>query len=257
MLAWPIEGGRLMVADTAMPRVRWSSERRFYTGMAAAMLATVFVGFSRSFFLRPMFPSWPSPHETIFYVHGALFTAWVVLLVAQAALVGAGRTPLHRKLGVGGAVLAAVMVVVGVAGALIAARRPTGFVGLPVPPLQFLIVPLGDMALFGTFAALAIAKRRDPQAHKRFMLLATINLLTAAVARWPGVISVGAPPLFFALTDLYIVAMAIWDRASRGRLHPATLWGGLALVASQPLRLALSGSAAWLAFARWATGLPG
>ena len=30
-------------------------------------------------FLRPLFPAWPSPPEKIFYVHGALFTAWIVL----------------------------------------------------------------------------------------------------------------------------------------------------------------------------------
>jgi hypothetical protein len=60
---------------------------------------------------------------------------------------------------------------------------------------------------------------------------------------------------FFAITDLFIVVLAAWDFKSRGRLHPATLVGGLVLIASQPLRLALSGTPAWLAFAAWATGL--
>ena len=66
---------------------RASAERRFFTGMALAILATVIVGFSRSFFLRPLFPDWPSPSETIFYKHGGVFTAWIVLLAAQASLV--------------------------------------------------------------------------------------------------------------------------------------------------------------------------
>jgi hypothetical protein len=44
---------------------------------------------------------------------------------------------------------------------------------------------------------------------------------------------------------------------TRRRLHPVTLWGGLALVVSQPLRLVVSGTGAWLAFARWLTDLPG
>ena len=195
--------------------------------------------------------------EKIFYVHGALFTAWIVLLVAQALLVAAGRTDVHRRIGLWGAVLAVFMVVVGVLGALIAARRPTGFVGIPVPGLQFLVVPLVDMLLFASFVALAIAKRGESQAHKRWMLLASLNLITAAIARWPGVITIGAPPLFFGLTDLFLVALVIWDRVSRGRVHPATKWGGLLIVASQPLRLVVSGTAAWLAFARWATGLLG
>jgi hypothetical protein len=244
------------MAVQAIPRAHGSGEHRFFTGMAIAMFVAVFVGFARSFFLRPLFPTWPSPPEGIFYVHGALFTAWMALLIAQASLVAAGRTDLHRKAGAWGVALAVGMVVLGVLGALTAARRPSGFVGIPVPALQFLAVPLFDMVVFSSFVALAIARRNDPQAHKRWMLLATINLITAGIARWPGVSAAG-PPAFFGLTDLFVVAIAIWDRVSRGRVHPVTLWGGLLLVASQPLRLVVSGTTAWMVFARWATGLLG
>jgi len=233
-----------------------SAERRFFTGIAIAMLAIVLVGFSRSFFLRPLFPEWPSPRETIFYVHGTLFAGWIALLVMQTSLIAAGRTAVHRRLGACGIVLACAMVVVGLYGALVAAARPTGFVGVPVAPLQFLAIPLFDMVLFTAFVSLAVARRRDAQAHKRLMVLATINLVTAALARWPGVQGLG-PLAFFALTDLLLVALAVWDLRSRGKLHPVTLWGGLLTIVSQPLRLALSGTDAWLAFARWATGLLG
>jgi hypothetical protein len=241
-------------AAQAIRRARWSREDRFYTGMAIAILVTAFVGFARSFFLRPLFPTWPSPPEPIFYLHGAVFTAWVVLLIGQVSLVGAGRTDVHRTLGRWGVVLAAGMVVLGILAALTAARRPAGFVGIPVPPLQFLAVPFVDMVMFASFVALAIAKRNDPQAHKRWMLLASINLITAAIARWPGV-GAGGILLFFALTDLFLVPIVIWDFVSRGRLHQATLWGGLSTIVAQPLRLVMSGTAAWVAFARWATGL--
>ena len=235
---------------------RASAERRFFTGMALAILATVIVGFSRSFYLRPLFPDWPSPSEPIFYVHGAVFTAWIVLMVAQASLVAGGRTELHRKIGPFSAVLAVAIVVLGTLGALIAAGRATGFVQIPVPPLQFLAIPIFDMILFATFVWLAIAQRRNPQTHKRWMLLATINLVTAAIARWPGVQGLG-PLAFFGLTDLFVIALAIWDFRARGRLHPVTLWGGLLMIVSQPLRLVVSDTQGWLAFARWATGLLG
>jgi uncharacterized membrane protein YozB (DUF420 family) len=239
---------------TTMGLTRASAERRFYGAITVAMLVTVFVGFARSFFLRPLFPAWPAPAEPVFYVHGVVFTAWFLLLVAQAQLVRAGRTDLHRGLGAAGVVLAASMVVLGVLGALVAANRPTGFVGVPVPPLQFLIVPMLDMVVFAAFFATAVVKRRESQSHKRWMLLASTSVLTAAIARWPGVLEYG-PLAFFAVTDLFIVALAAWDLKSRGRLHPATLVGGLVLIASQPLRLALAGTPAWLAFAAWATAL--
>jgi len=238
-----------MSATTAPP-----SERRFYTGMSIAILATVLVGFSQSFFLRPLFPDKPTPTEAVFYVHGAVFTAWIVLLVAQASLIAGRRVDLHRRTGAFGAALAIVMVALGLYIALVAAKRPTGFFDVPVPPLQFLIVPVTDLILFGTLVALAVARRNDAQAHKRLMLLATINLTTAAVARIPG-IGDGGPLPVFAVTDLFIAALAIWDVRTRGRLHPATLWGGLATILSQPLRLALSGTAPWLAVAAWLTAL--
>jgi uncharacterized membrane protein YozB (DUF420 family) len=241
---------------TTIVRTRASAERRFYGAITIAMLVTVFVGFSRSFFLRPLFPAWPSATEPVFYVHGVVFTAWFLLLIAQAQLVKAGRTDLHRGLGGAGIVLAASMVVLGLLGALVAASRPTGFTQVPVPPLQFLIIPVLDMAIFAAFVTTAVMKRREAQSHKRWMLLASISLLTAAIARWPGVLEHG-PVAFFAITDLFVVTLAAWDFKSRGRLHPATLVGGLVLIASQPLRLALSGTPAWLAFAAWATGLVG
>jgi len=232
------------------------AERRFYTGIAVAIFFTVLIGFSRSFFLRPLFPGWPSPSEGIFYVHGAAFAAWILLLVVQTSLVAGGRTTVHRTIDPFGGALAAAMVLLGTFAALTAARRATGFVGIPVPPLQFLAVPLFDMVLFGIFTALAIVKRGDAQSHKRLMLLATVNLVTAAIARWPTIGGFG-PPAYFGLTDLFIVALAVWDFRTRGRLHPVTLWGGLLTIISQPFRLIVSGTAAWLAFAKFATGLPG
>ena len=237
-----------------MRRTHASAERAFYLSMALAILLTVFVGFARSFFLRPLFPTWPSPSEPIFYVHGAVFASWFALLVAQATLITAGQPRRHRQLGVLGAGIAAAMVALGTAGALVAAHRPTGFVDLPVPPLVFLVVPLFDMATFAVLISLAIARRGDPQTHKRLMLIASINLLTAAVARWPVIHGTGVL-VYFGVTDLFLLPLVVWDLRSRGRPHPVTVWAGGWLVVSQPLRLAVASTAAWLGFAQWLVGL--
>ena len=74
--------------------------------------------------------------------------------------------------------------------------------------------------------------------HKRLVIIATLELVTAAVARWP-VISTLGPVAFFGVTDLFVVALAVYDFKTRGRIHPATLWGGLFLIVWQPLRLAI------------------
>src|SRR5690348_18427900 len=107
------------------------------------MAAAVLFGFSRSFFLRFLFPEFAARHtpaEQYFYaVHGPLCTAWFVLLMIQPYLIASGRVGLHRRLGSYGAVLAGSVVAAGLLGGVIAARRSTGFVDVPVPPLQFLL----------------------------------------------------------------------------------------------------------------------
>jgi hypothetical protein len=231
-----------------------ASEHRFFLLMTVAIFATVLIGFARSFYLRPLFPNWPSPHEPFFYLHGTVMTLWFVLLIGQAALISGGRVSVHRVTGLFGAVLSAAVVVLGIVGGIMAAKRPNGFIGVPIPGPQFLIIPVSDMLTFGTLVAFAIARRNDAQTHKRLMLLAGIITLTAAFARWPGAYGTGII-VYFLLNDLFLIPLILWDRRTRGRIHPATLWGGGWLLLSQPLRLVLSGTPAWLATAHWLTGL--
>jgi len=83
-----------------------------------------------------------------------------------------------------------------------------------------------------------------------------IALLPAPIARMPFFLPLPPGPLtFFGLADLFIIPLLIYDVTSRGKVHPATIWGALLLVASQPLLLMLSGTPAWLAFAGRITGL--
>jgi hypothetical protein len=114
------------------------------------------------------------------------------------------------------------------------------------------------MVIFAVLIGCAIARRHDAQAHKRLMLIGSISLLSAAIARWPIELMAATSPLvFFGILDLFLLAVVAWDLATRRKLHPATLWGGLLVVVSQPLRLLVSGTEPWLAFARWATGVAG
>jgi hypothetical protein len=50
-----------------------------------------------------------------------------------------------------------------------------------------------------------------------------------------------------------VIACLVYDRATRGRIHPAFLWGGVLLMLSLPARFALTQSDGWLAVARWLT----
>ena len=223
--------------------------RRFYVGIALAIALTVFAGFAPTYYLRAYYQS--TPLGGLRHLHGVVFTAWVLLFLAQSTLISAGRVGLHRRLGVAGAVVAALMVVVGTTTAIVQAsegRSPLG-----VPPLSFLAVPFFDMVVFTGLVAMGLWHRRRADVHKRLLTLGTISLLAAPIARLPfGAAVVGLPGVF-ALADLFIVACIAYDLATLRRVHPATMWGGLAIVASQPLRLVISGTGVWLGFAGWIT----
>jgi hypothetical protein len=224
--------------------------RRFYVGMALAIVITVFIGFAQSYYLKP----WYGTRELspLLHLHGLIFTTWVLFFLAQTTLVASGRTYLHRRMGIAGAVLAALVVVVGVAVTI--TRGRTGVSPIPgVPPLSFLAIPFFDMVVFAILVGTAIHFRRRLETHKRLMTLAMITLLPAPIARLHFPFLPPGPLTFFGLADLFIVAILVFDLVTRRKVHPATIWGGLLVVASQPLRLMIAGTPAWLAFAGWMT----
>lgn len=228
-------------------------ERRFYRWMVTAVIAMIVLGFARSFFLRPFFPAVHAPKEIFFYLHGVVFTLWLALLFTQVTLVGAGNVAMHRKLGTAGFVLVPLMIVLGAIGGAIAAHRPGGFIDIPTPPLEFLVVPYADLVVFGGFALTALALRAYPQAHKRLMLLAVIAIAEAGIARWPFEPYTSSPSAPMWTCVVLTIPMFAWDFTSRRRIHPATAIGALVLIAEGPLREAISHTAWWLSFAKWVT----
>jgi len=128
------------------------------------------------------------------------FTGWVLLLLVQVRLVAAKRIARHRQLGVAGAAMAGLMVVVGTWTALHGVVR--GVAPFGIDPRRFLIVPLFAILLFGVFVVAGVRVRRDPQSHKRWMLLATIAMLPPAIARWVLLLGFG-PPVVFAVATLF------------------------------------------------------
>jgi hypothetical protein len=225
-------------------------DRRLFTWAAVAALVVVFVGFARSYYLKGAFGA--PPLSALVHAHGLVMTLWFVLVVVQARLVAVRRVDLHRRLGVAGVAVAALVLVIGVCTAISAAARG---VSPGPPPLVFLVVPLGDMLIFAILAGAGLLLRRRGDFHKRLMLLASVGMLTAAFARVPlDVVKAGGLPLFFALNDLLVLACVGYDTLKNRRLHPAFGWGALLIVLSQPARLLLAGTQTWQQFAAWLTG---
>ena len=229
---------------TADRRVLWQADRLFFTGMALASVLTLALGFAPTYFVRS---STLPPLSLLYHLHGALFTLWILVFVVQAVLVASRRTDIHRRLGAAGAVVAFAVFIMGVTVSIETLRRGGGT--HIAEPRAFLAIPLGDMITFAILVAAAVVLRRQTDAHKRLMLLATISVLTAAVARGLAQINAGGPMGLFVGTDIFVLALILYDNVSRGQVHPASIWGGLLIVVFKPLLFAASGTSAWLAFA--------
>lgn len=225
--------------------------RLFFTTVSVLAGVAAFVGFARTYYLKEIFGTRPLP--LLVHVHGLVMTCWLALLIAQSLLVARHRTDIHRRLGIFGGVLAAMIVVVGVAVAIHAVR--SGHVNPRMSPLSFLVIPLGDIALFAMLVAAALYHRRRPELHKRLMIVATVAIMPAAIARWPWPLIARQPLRFFAATDLLLIGVIAFDYARTRRLSPAYLWAGLLLIASHPLRLMLANTQTWQTFAGWITGI--
>jgi hypothetical protein len=222
-------------------------DRPLFVAGLLLVLVIVFAGFAPTFYLKGLFGT--PPLSNLLFAHGLVMSTWIALLVVQTALVELGRTDLHRRLGVAGAGVAVLLVVIGAAAALEAARR--GFSPTPqVTPLMFLAIPLVDLLVFSTLAGTALAMRRKSATHKRLMLLATVGMLTPAVARLPidALKQVGLPAFFGVMIACVLLVVAI-DTVRRRRLHPAFGWGAALIIAAVPGRIALAQSDAWVSTA--------
>lgn len=218
---------------------------------AIVALLVMFAGFARTYFLKLAFDA--PPLTLLLHVHGILMTAWFVLFAVQARLVANGRPDLHRRLGVSGALLAVAVLIASTTVAIAGARL--GHAPPDPPPLVFLVVPLGDMLVFAMLIGAALWFRRRSDVHKRLMLLASIGLLTAPIARIPlPVLQQGGIVAFFLVTIALVLACVAYDTIMNRRLHPASAFGALLVVLSWPLRLALSQTPQWQHFAQWIAG---
>ncbi len=243
------------MATVAGTAVRVGNDRKFYTAMGVAIAAVVVWGFAPSYYLSRWMPVPGSAPEmsAILHLHGAIFTAWVTLMVVQPMLIASRNLRIHRRLGMFGAGVAAAMVVIGNLSAIVAMN--VGFRGLG-DPMVFYAVPFFAINTFAVIVFLAIRWRGRPETHKRLILLANVSLLGAAVARIPlPVIQATAPFSFVFLPNLITLAGILYDWRTRGRVHPVWIWGGLATVATQVLMFPVMGSGWWHRFAETMAGL--
>ena len=223
---------------------RAGGSRGGYLALTCLLIAMVIRGFWPSYFGHLVSGGVHRPW--LIHLHGAIFSGWMVLLLAQVSLVATGRVRLHRRLGQVGIAYGALVLgsglVVGVAAPVWHVHAGEWTVDRAA---GFLLAPLGDMALFGGFFGAAIAYRRRPEIHKRLILAATVALAFAAVGR----MAFASPVVFLLVWLSPLFAAMAFDVCTRRRVHPVSVLS-VAVLAAAFLRIFVMQSPGWVQIGR-------
>jgi hypothetical protein len=207
-----------------------------------------------------------------FHAHGIALALWLCMLVVQAQLIRTQRRSWHRQLGKLSYVAAPAVVVVTTV--FVHQRVSVGLAGmselprLPAMVLHFLALTLLSLVAFAVFYGFAIARRRDSQAHARWMLCTVFPLVTPVSDRLigaylPSLVGIVPridgnpilPALGFAVADLVLLALASWDYRANRRLDVFPVALGV-LLAYHVGTLTLHRVPLWNSFCAWFLGLP-
>ena len=245
-------------AELALPNTVLSRRTKFFVGFAVAMLLLAVAGFARTFYLRPLFGAVDGPTGSTalpwpLLVHGLVMTAWVALVVTQTLLVANANVALHRRLGIGGVGLAALVIIVGMFVVLeYVARRDAA--GIPVTTGVVVNDTYVLLLLFPLVVGAGLYLRRDSAAHKRLMLLATLVLFNPVFARYVTLADMGVLPrewLAFVRPGALLLVLLGYDIASRRRPHWVTTVGIVWSLADGPIGLWLSQTAEARTYVDW------
>jgi hypothetical protein len=229
------------------PRV--AARSRFFANSSIAIAALIVLTFARTYFVPLAAGS--AQFIMLRHVHGAVFFAWLALYVVQSNLVAAGRVRLHRELGLAVVAVSGMMLPLGF---WMAVREIEEKLAQRARlPFEVAAYNFFDLSLFGCAMAGAVYfAARDLQWHRRLVYVAAICLLGPAISRWIDFVPLKYPLLDASpnlAADLFLLALALHDRRTVGRVHPVTLAAAVILVPFNLVEPLIARSAAWTALA--------
>jgi hypothetical protein len=256
---------------------REGASRRFYMWIAASCFAIAVIGFLPTYWMPLAKGSFKA--EPMVHVHGLLMFAWVTFFFTQTRLVAQGKILSHRTWGMLGiSIITGIAFIVPTIISLRLAQAAT-----PGEPAQavhdaraFTWVTIGGLIFLVSTFILAIVKLKDSETHKRLIVLTTVSMLGAPIARWflfaappappwpAGLPDISSPPIMIAIIaeligDLLLGAAVVYDWRTRGKVHPVYLIGGAIMLTLHLTTGLVGNSAAWqsVAVAIGKLGLPG
>jgi hypothetical protein len=201
---------------------------------SAVWLGVLWVGMLAGFGVDlPRFVSENPPAPKVIYVHAAVFVVWMLLLTVQVTLVLSDHVAWHRKMGLFAAGWACLMAVLGTWAAM--ASQALNLHKPPIGDPAFISVNIVDIGGFLALLGWGFLLRKNPAAHKRMMLLATISLADPGFSRFSGWLMAEPPSAIswflyiFYGNALLILLMGAWDWW-KGRLMRSFVIGAAALL---------------------------
>jgi hypothetical protein len=224
-------------------------ERRFFLGMAVAIAAIVLAGFGG--YILVGLSSFDAPWWV--HLHAVTYMGWIVLYLNQNWLIVSGETARHRQMGRIMAGWAVAMVVIGTAllFASVAAQRSP-------PPIfsaaMLFVMDEINVLLFAGLVAAGLALRRRSDWHRRLMLSATVCIIAPALGRLT-VLTIGFSWAAIIVAQIALLGVAgLFDLRTRGRIHPALLWGAGSIAAMGLMVPPLAELPAAISFAKSVAG---
>jgi hypothetical protein len=217
---------------------------QYFFVMGLVLLGIVISGFS--LFTITVRPGGIGGVPWYLHLHGAVFVSWYILFVLQARLASGGNLRLHQTLGKSSLSLVAGIVIIGyfvVRGAY--ARPDFSIAGLP--PAGSVMFPFTDVVNFVIAYGLALANRRVPAAHKRFMLLAGILMIDPAMFRLVTALG-GPPPVILVLELALLLSLPVYDLFTRRVPHWASMLGVGLFAGAMACKMLLAQHSSWAAF---------
>jgi hypothetical protein len=222
-------------------------QNRFFLAMSGLFLLLVVAGFAPTFTLKMLFQSPELP--LYLHAHGAILTAWYLLAFVQPALVAAGRTDLHRRLGVAGVVTAVAVVVIGAIVLLNFVPRALARSDFPITDVS--MVFYGDTVLLLLFIGLVIAAvilRHKPASHKRLMLVASFSIVGPALGRLAAFTTLSEVAFVLGSYAALNALMVLHDVVTLRTVHRVTIVGTVLFWGLLIGAITLSGTSSALGF---------
>ena len=227
---------------------------RFAMLFAAVAILLIVFGFARTYYLR--FLSDLPPLSGLIHLHGLIFTAWFVLVLAQVRFIARHRVDLHRALGVAGIALAGLVIASTLAtifaSTVIIRVRPDG-----LSPSQATISGFTSTLLFAILVSMGLVFRRRPALHRRFMLLSLVPVMTPGLDRLMTLAGFDEwrPVLTPLAAAMFVAWCLIHDWRKYRIVHPIYAVGGSIVALSWPLKTLIGKSDWYQPIAEWAAGI--